>query len=567
VPRVPGQGAVASPAVRRLRRHVSVRTAALLLVAALALAACSSDDDATDDAGSSPTTGADGGSDGGSDGTTGTAPAATTTTAVDRTGGVLRIAVNTGVTSFDPAFAVRATDLLFTDLVHDGLVALDATGAPVPALAASWDVSDDQRTFTFTLAEGRTFHDGTPVTPADVMASVQRMAAPGVATPHGSTLEAIAGYRAFHAGETATLAGVVALDDRTVQITTTEPDAPLVAALGNPGFAVVPAAGATVAPSVQIVGAGPFSLVNGDAPLVSLTRFDGYPTPALLDGVELVVVADDADGYARFERGEVDVAQVPQPQVADAVARYGDAGVRPYAASVWFGISTTSDALADPRLRQAVLAAVDRNAVVASVLPGATVAAGIVPAAAGGAPCGAPCTYDPARAAALAAEAFPDGDIPTISVDHGPDPVDTALADAVAAQIGAAGIPAEAVGHDDYAAFLASGDQQVFRWGWTPDAPVPGLVLGPVFASGRPDDLTGFSDPEVDRQLAAANGSADPAARTAAWDAVQTAVHGAAVVIPLVDATTRWVLSAQVHDLVLGPMGGFDPTVVWVSER
>jgi peptide/nickel transport system substrate-binding protein len=88
--------------------------------------------------------------------------------------GTLRIAV-LGSATLDPARADTADQLGQVALAFDPLVRVDRrTQEPRPGLAARWDVSDDQTRFTFTLQSDR-FHDGAPVTAADVKASLDRL--------------------------------------------------------------------------------------------------------------------------------------------------------------------------------------------------------------------------------------------------------------------------------------------------------------------------------------------------------------------------------------------------------
>ena len=67
------------------------------------------------------------------------------------------------------------SDYLIISLVHDTLTVPGAEPNTVPRLAANWQASDDLKTWRFTLAEGAKFHDGTPVTAADVVWSLKRL--------------------------------------------------------------------------------------------------------------------------------------------------------------------------------------------------------------------------------------------------------------------------------------------------------------------------------------------------------------------------------------------------------
>ena len=79
--------------------------------------------------------------------------------------------------TIDPAKVTDYTEYMAAVNLYDGLVTVDKNGSIVPLLASSWDVSDDATTFTFHLAPGATFHDGSPVTAQDVVYSAKRLLA------------------------------------------------------------------------------------------------------------------------------------------------------------------------------------------------------------------------------------------------------------------------------------------------------------------------------------------------------------------------------------------------------
>ncbi len=140
-----------------------------------------------------------------------------------RSGGTMRLAV-VGLTSYDPATVVPTdqAEMVAADLVADGLTAVDAqSGAVVPSLAESWVADDAGTTWTFTLRDGATFSDGSPVTAADAVTALTRVARKGSATLAAARLEGIAGYGDLVAGRTTLLTGLQAVDDRTLTITTT----------------------------------------------------------------------------------------------------------------------------------------------------------------------------------------------------------------------------------------------------------------------------------------------------------------------------------------------------------
>ena len=74
---------------------------------------------------------------------------------------------------FHPILGMNRTNLSLAGLMYDGLYELDGTFTPRPALAAGGSVSEDGLTWTFSLRQGVTFSDGSPLTPADVVRSLE----------------------------------------------------------------------------------------------------------------------------------------------------------------------------------------------------------------------------------------------------------------------------------------------------------------------------------------------------------------------------------------------------------
>ena len=111
----------------------------------------------------------------------------------------------------DPLGADSVYESLPIRQIFDGLVATDAGLNIIPALASTWTISRDNRTYEFRLREGVRFHDGLPLTPDDVIFTFERAVRaddPGnLARPYLSVIE---GAEAFAEGRTPLLAGVVA---------------------------------------------------------------------------------------------------------------------------------------------------------------------------------------------------------------------------------------------------------------------------------------------------------------------------------------------------------------------
>ena len=137
--------------------------------------------------------------------------------------------------TLDPQLASSETELLIVRNLFEGLFRLDKQGNLVGGAAKSHTLSDDGRTYTFTLRDAVWQDKKTPVTAADFVYGLRRAVDPANKAPFASLLTPILGAADILAGTAAleTL-GVAALDDHTLTITLTEPDPdfPLVLTLG-----------------------------------------------------------------------------------------------------------------------------------------------------------------------------------------------------------------------------------------------------------------------------------------------------------------------------------------------
>jgi ABC-type transport system substrate-binding protein len=499
-------------------------------------------------------------------------------------GGVLRVAVERP-THLDPALArtVPVSESVVADLLFDGLTAPgDQPGDAEPALAESWRVSDDRRSWQFFLRPGARFADGEDVTAADVVHTLNRIAKKGSGSPVSTLLAPVQGYRAVAVdGTTDELAGVSAPRTDVVRIDLDAPVAALPAVLSAPAFGVVPGATGPVGDSMfdkAPTASGPFGLAHGeelsggDDDRVRLVRSQGGRT--LLAGIDLRLHDDVAAAAQSFSQGHADWALVPD-EALDEPTRPSRLERVPLAASLFYGLDLTSPDLADARLREAIVRAVDREAIARDVYgdsfePGT----GIVPEAAGGAgdPCDGGCDFDPERAKALVKEAYPAGNAPEVAVDVDDGGTQVEVATAIVAALRDVGIPAAVKPHPlpEFSTFASAGSgQEMLRLGWTGASDSPDSYLRPLLATGSPDNVFGLSDPAVDEPLKEAATEVDGRARAKLVADAERAALGHYAVLPLGQFVTHVAVADQVRDLHVRPGGTFDATRVWlaVDER
>ncbi len=192
--------------------------------------------------------------------------------------------------SLDPHKAVAAgTEEVFFNM-FEGLVKPDSDGNLNPAVASDYKVSEDKKTYTFTLREGVKFHDGSTVTVEDVKYSIERCAD----TSKGDLL-----VEAF-----TNIAAVNTPDSKTVEIVLKESDADFLAALDS---AVIPASNTD--PDRVAIGTGPYKFVS-HAPQESfvMEKFQDYwGEKAHIEKVILKVCANADSIVMNLNGGSIDM--------------------------------------------------------------------------------------------------------------------------------------------------------------------------------------------------------------------------------------------------------------------
>lgn len=279
----------------------------------------------------------------------------------DSGNGTLTVRIAGSMISTDPFAEIGTNPWQLLRQVYEGLVSLDNEYNPIPMLAESWDVSEDGLVYTFHLRDDVLFHNGAPMTSADVVYSLDYYRA-----------------NATRASQLANVATVAAVDDTTVAVTLSQPQANFLALLGQPiVIPVVPSGSADGDGLVNDpVGTGPFTVDDfSNENRAVLERFDDYVPvdgesslfgghkEALVETVEILSVTEDQTAIAGIETGEYDVAveipvqDVDRIEAIDGVTVESEAGTSMHAAYV----NTADPVLADPRIRGAIAVAIDRE--------------------------------------------------------------------------------------------------------------------------------------------------------------------------------------------------------------
>ncbi|MDF1522703.1 MAG: ABC transporter substrate-binding protein [Trueperaceae bacterium] len=209
--------------------------------------------------------------------------------------------------TLDPHVTSATSAFQSTKSIYDTLVEVARDGAIVPSLAASYTTSLDGLTWTFALREGIRFHDGTLLDAADVVASLERLAAEGSPKRDEFTM----------------IEAIAAPDAATVVLTLSAPAPALLASLASGWGAILPSEKLASGHDFgnQPVGTGPFVFVEWvrDAYLRLITNPDYFQGTPVIDGVTLRFVADSAVQLQGLRSGEFDLATGISPVDFDVV--------------------------------------------------------------------------------------------------------------------------------------------------------------------------------------------------------------------------------------------------------
>lgn len=455
-----------------------------------------------------------------------------------------------------PQFAPRGGYAIETDDafllgklgVVETLVEAGVDGGAQPRLATSW-TQTSATTWDFTLREGVTFQDGTPLDADAVVTALEHVT--GVETPP----RAIAS-----SGLTAE-----AVDAGTVRVTTAEPDPVLPLRLSSPATGILAPAAYRADPASAIgTGTGPFALTEvRDTSSATLVRHEGYwgERPAL-DGAEVRYLPDPAARVSALLAGDVQVAEgVPATALAELEGRDG-VSVEQYTAPRTTTLYTNleSPALQDVRVRQALALAVDRPLLVETVLEGTgEPAAGIFGDAVGGSS-DTPPAADPDAARALLAEAgFDDASPLTLRLWTYPDrPELPDLATAVQGMLEQAGVRTE-IQIAEYASLepaVLAGDFDLFvlSRSYLTDFPDAAGFLTSDYTCEGSYNLNRFCSAEVDALIASLSQVSDATARAEVFREVADRLAEQQVGVPLLHTGAITAVDASVGGFEVDPL-------------
>lgn len=411
----------------------------------------------------------------------------------------------------DPTSAAAgAIDSVLYSNVFEGLTRFMADGSVVAGLAASWDISEDGLTYTFTLRDGVMFHDGTTMDAQDVKFSLDRARAE----------DSTNAQKALYAGIT----DVSVVDPMTVTLTLAEANGSMLFNLAW-GDAVIVAPESIENIKQMPIGTGAFKFVNwvqGDK--IELARNDAYwgDAPAL-ESATFKFISDPTAAFAAVMAQDVDVfAGFPAPENLpqfEADPRF-QVLVGSSEGETILSTNNKMPPFDNVKVREALAHAIDRQAIIDGAMfgYGTPIGTHFAPHNPDYVDLTAGSAYDPAKSKALLAEAgLADGFETTL---HLPPPSYARRGgEIIASQLAEVGIKAEII-NVEWAQWL----ETVFRgktFGLTVISHTEPFDIG-IYA--RPDYYFQYDNPEFQALMTKLNATTDPAMRSDMIAQAQTTI-------------------------------------------
>ena len=401
----------------------------------------------------------------------------------------------------DPTSAAAgAIDSVLYSNVFEGLTRFGPDGSVNPGLASDWTISDDGLTYTFTLRQNVTFHDGTSMDADDVKFSLDRIGAE----------DSTNAQKALYAGIT----DVTVIDPQTVQITLDAPNGNMLFNLAW-GDAVIVAPESIETIKQMPIGTGAFKFdewVQGDR--VTLTRNDAYwgDAPAL-ETATFKFISDPTAAFAAVMAQDIDAfSGFPAPENLpqfDADPRFQVIRGSTEGETI-LSINNKLPPFDDVRVRQAVAHAIDRQAIIDGAMFGLGTPIGthFAPHNPDYIDLTGQSNYDPEKSRALLAEAgLPDGFTTTLKLP--PPSYARRGGEIVAAQLRAVGIQTE-ITNLEWAQWL----EEVFRGKDFGLSIVSHTEPMDISIYARPDYYFQYDNADFQALMKTFDAEADPAKRS-----------------------------------------------------
>jgi len=279
----------------------------------------------------------------------------------------LVVARSTDSDGLDPHKISTTVSSQVTDLIFDTLVTLDSSGQAQPGLAESWEVSEDNLTYSFKIRSGVVCHDGSPFGAEDVAFTFERALSPEIANPRLSNYGPIE---------------KVSQDGDVVSVKMSAPYGPFLSMLGSFNVPMICRSAVAADGAFTPIGTGVFEFIewvrNDHISLKANETYQGF-SPLIenkgrphVDNLKLVVIPEAVARMAALRSGEVDLAE---PSLEEAALLKSESGFKVHAAELsgqqsMAAFTWKRAPLDNPDVRRAIGMGLDRDAYAAIAYEG-----------------------------------------------------------------------------------------------------------------------------------------------------------------------------------------------------
>jgi peptide/nickel transport system substrate-binding protein len=439
--------------------------------------------------------------------------------------------------------------------VHETLVQWDDGMNTVGCLAERWEISEDNKSWTFFLRKGIKFHDDADFDAHAVKKSFERILDPATASPRRSIFTMIE--------------KIEVVDDHTVKFTTKDVFAPFLSQMATYNAAILsPRAIDTYGKdySTHPAGTGAFKLKEWiPSETLVFEKNENYwaeKKPAV-DRIIFKIIPESTTRVMALQTGEVDIIANLPPIMMDRVRKIKNVEVilAPGFRTIYVGMNTSRPPLDNLLVRRAVCMAIDREALIHSILQGAArlgvgIESTIIPGSASDL---VTYPYDPEGAKRLLAEAgYPDGIDVNFHSPFGRYIMDKQVAEAIQAQLTSAGIRAklQVVDWSLYNTLTREGKEtHLFLSGKGSPSGDLDFTMSIVPTTGGSMNYSFISDPEVDALVEEQRRVPDPDKRREVLHRLQTRLQE---VLP-------WA-ALYYEDQILGKRANLTGERIWPNE-
>ncbi len=351
----------------------------------------------------------------------------------------LVIAIGAQPEALDPIAMASAPAATVADHIHQSLIYMAPDGSLKPSLAESWEAAADGLSWVLRLRQGVTFHDGTPFNAQAVKVNLDRFLDPDSKAPYRFLISEVA--------------EIQVVDEYAVRLVLNRPFAPIISNLSHSFIGMLSPAslqGLEKGKTTEaIVGTGPFKLVHwARGEHIVLEKNTAYwGSVPKINRLTFKFVPEDAARMVMLETGEAHAVMRVPP--ADAARLDANPNINVVNATsvrvIYIGFNTQKAPFDNPKVRQAMNYAVNKQAIIDTILAGVgnQSTAPVVPAVFGYTQVG-PYPYDPQKARQLLAEAgYPDGFKAVFHHPSGRYLMDSTIAEAVQAMLREVGVQIE----------------------------------------------------------------------------------------------------------------------------